>query len=118
MTKQVAVPLTILVVFSAFSTWLVAGEHPLGFLINARDNPWGMQVLLDLVIACSLFVGFMRRDARQRGLPFLPYLVGILLVGSIGALAYLVHRGLAAATPAAATPAGAIAKSHVAGALQ
>ena len=97
MNKNIAVPLTVLLVFTAISLWLVAGESPIGFLTLARDEPCGAQVLLDLVIACSLFVGFMRRDARARGLPFLPYLVLILLMGSIGALAYLVHRGLRAA---------------------
>lgn len=115
MTKQVAVPLTLLVLFTAVSLWLIAGEHPLGFLMNARDDRWGLQVLLDLVIACSLFVGFMRRDARERGLPFVPYLIAILFLGSIGALAYLVHRGLAAEKKAAAPPEGAAAKVQVAG---
>lgn len=116
MTKNIAVPLTVLILFTAISLWLVAGESPIGFLTLARDEPWGAQVLLDLVIACSLFVGFMRRDARARGLPFLPYLVLILLMGSIGALAYLVHRGVAE-KKAAAPPESAAAKVRVARAV-
>lgn len=87
-------PLVVLVAFTAISLWLVAGESPIGFLTLARDEPWGAQVLLDLVIACSLFLGWMRRDARERGLPAAPYFVATVLLGSIGALAYLVHRGL------------------------
>jgi hypothetical protein len=94
--KNIALPLTLLVGFTGFSLWLVAGESPIGFLTLARDEPWGLQVLLDLVLALSLFLTWMRRDARARGIPAWPYFVGTLLLGSPGALAYLVHRGLAA----------------------
>jgi hypothetical protein len=92
--KNIAKPLIVLVLFTGVSLWLVAGESPIGFLTLARDEPWGAQVLLDLVIACSLFLGWMRRDARAHGLPWVPYFVMTLFVGSIGCLSYLVHRGL------------------------
>ncbi len=107
MTKQLALPLTVLVLFTAVSFWLVAGESPIGFLTLAREKPWGAQVLLDLAIALSLFVGFMRKDARARGLPFLPYLLLTMLLGSIGPLAYLVHRALAEKKAGAPDPTAA-----------
>ena len=51
-------------------------------------------MLLDLAIAIFLFAGWMRRDARQRGISATPYLVALPFLGSIAALAYLVRRGL------------------------
>jgi hypothetical protein len=95
--KKIAVPLVVLLAFSAFSLWVVATKGYFGFLTLARDEPWGLQVLLDVCIACVLYSTWMVRDARERKLPVAPYLVAMLFLGSIGALAYLVHRGLQAA---------------------
>ena len=52
------------------------------------------QMLLDLVIALVLFTFWMFPDARKNGIPAWPYFLLILTLGSIGALAYLTHRGL------------------------
>lgn len=94
--KKIAIPLLVLVAFSAFSLWVTATEGYVGFLTLARDEPWGLQLLLDVAIACFLYSTWMVRDARERKLPVAPYLVAMLFLGSIGALAYLVHRGLRA----------------------
>lgn len=90
-----------LLVFSAtllvFATWtgvIVAQHGYTGFLILAAREPWGGQMFVDLVIALLLFTTWMRADAARESLPFWPYLVAILTTGSIGALAYLVHRSL------------------------
>ncbi|HUQ01362.1 MAG TPA: hypothetical protein VM261_02650 [Kofleriaceae bacterium] len=92
--KKIAIPLVVLLAFSAFSLWVVGTEGYFGFLTLARDEPWGMQVLLDVAIACFLYSTWMVRDAREQKLPVAPYLVAMLFLGSIGALAYLVHRGV------------------------
>jgi hypothetical protein len=97
--KKLALPLIVLVAFSVFSSWVVVTEGYFGFLRLARDEPWGLQVLLDVAIACALYSTWMVRDARERRLPIAPYLVAMLFLGSIGALAYLVHRGLRAREP-------------------
>jgi hypothetical protein len=76
--------------------WVTVTEGYFGFLTLARDEPWGLQVLLDVAIACFLYSMWMIRDARERKLPVAPYLVMMLFGGSLGALAYLVHRGVAA----------------------
>lgn len=94
--KTISLPLLVLVPFTAFSSWVVAQHGYLGFLTLAGREPWGLQVLLDLVIACVLVVQWMVRDARSRGLPSAPYVALTLFLGSIGPLAYLVHRGLRA----------------------
>lgn len=87
-------PLTVLIVFTAWSLWLVAGESPVGFLTLSWREPWAAQMLTDLAVACFLVSIWMVRDARARGIPAAPYLLATLLLGSIGPLAYLVHRGV------------------------
>ena len=52
-----------------------------------------MQLLLDLFISLFLVGGWIRRDARERGIFATPYLVALPFVGSIATLAYLIHRG-------------------------
>lgn len=89
----------VLAAFGAFSLWVVYGHGYTGFLSLAGREPWAMQMLLDLVIALSFAVGWMRADARRRGLASWPYLVVTLALGSIGLLAYVVRRGMAATPP-------------------
>jgi hypothetical protein len=84
----------ILAMFTAYSLWVVAGHGYFGFLALAQREPWGMQLLLDLVIACSFGVGWMHADARKRGVASWPYVPVVVAFGSIGLLAYVVVRGL------------------------
>jgi hypothetical protein len=63
----------------------------------------GLQVLVDLTLSLVIVLGFIQRDARERGLPFAPYVVATLLTGSFGPLAYLVHRELAGSRAARPT---------------
>lgn len=80
--------------FFGYSSWVVVRYGYFGFLTLAFHEPWAMQMLLDLVIALFLVSTWMRRDARERGIPVTPYLVLVAVLGSIGALAYLVHRSM------------------------
>ena len=84
-------------VFAAFTlyTAIVVMDHGYtGFIELALGGGWGAQVFIDLVIALLLFMTWMLPDARERGIPAAPYAILILGAGSIGALAYLVHRTL------------------------
>jgi len=85
----------LLAAFGAFSLWVVYGHGYTGFLALAGREPWALQMLLDLVIACSFALGWMWTDARRRGIAAWPYLVVTLFLGSIGLLAYTVRRGMA-----------------------
>jgi hypothetical protein len=98
--KKAILPLVVLVSFSAYSTWVVVDQGYFGFLSLARREPWALQILLDLVIAAIFSATWMRRDARERGLPVWPYLVALPFLGSIASLAYLVHRAFASRAPA------------------
>lgn len=99
-TKEVPMKLRTFSLFAVFSlftvyTAIVVVEHGYtGFIELALGGGWGAQVFIDLVIALLLFMTWMIPDARERGIPGAPYAILILGAGSIGALAYLVHRTL------------------------
>jgi hypothetical protein len=91
---KAALAALVLVPFTAFSLWVVARHGYTGFLTLAGNEPWALQLLIDLVIACSIGMGWVAGDARKRGITAWPYLVTTLFLGSIGILAYVVRRGL------------------------
>ncbi|HWO26161.1 MAG TPA: hypothetical protein VNO30_45855 [Kofleriaceae bacterium] len=87
----------VLAAFTAFSLWVVYGYGYTGFLSLAGREPWALQLLLDLAISLSFTLGWLRADARKRGIAAWPYFVAALFLGSIGVLAYVVRRGLGGA---------------------
>lgn len=82
----------VLIAFGVYSTWVIQGWGYTGFLALAWREPWAMQLLLDLGIACWFGGGWLRRDAIKRGITWWPYLVLIVFAGSIGLLVYTVLR--------------------------
>lgn len=82
----------ILVVFSAFSAYVVQEYGYLGLFEHALTNAATVQVLLDLTIALSLVIIWMWRDAQKQGIAPLPYLLLTVTLGSIGPLLYLLRR--------------------------
>lgn len=82
----------VLVDFAAFSAWVVAQYGYVGLFAQAMTNAATIQVLLDLVIALTLVMAWMWRDAKRHGINPLPFLLLTLTLGSIGPLAYLVLR--------------------------
>lgn len=102
-------PLVLLVVvlaaFSLYTLGVVVNHGYTGFLVLAASEPWGGQMFVDLVIALTLFLIWMLRDAREQGITPWLYVALLLTTGSIGALAYLVHR------TARSSGAGAVAAS-------
>jgi len=82
-----------LAVFGAFSMWVVVTHGYFGFLQVAGREPWALQMLIALVIALSVAVGWMIGDARKRRIATWPYVVATVALGSIGILAYCVRRG-------------------------
>lgn len=84
----------LLAAFGAFSLWVVATQGYFGFVALAGREPWALQMLIDLVIALSVAIGWMTGDARKRGIATWPYIVATVALGSLGILAYCVRRGL------------------------
>lgn len=87
------------IAFVAYSLVVIAGHGYTGFLVLAWREPWGMQMLLDLAIALSLFAGFLVTDAKTRGLRAWPWLLAMATLGSIGAVPYLWYRRAFPARP-------------------
>ena len=100
MTKKQWLIGFVLVDFTVLTAWILAqyGWSYLGFLRDAQSTLAGVQVLIDLVIALTLFLVWMWSDAKRRGISPLPYLVVTLFLGSIGALLYLLRIGGSEAT--------------------
>ena len=89
---QAAVAGVILAAFTAFSLWVIYGHGYTGFLSLAGREPWALQLLIDLAISLTFAVGWVRADARRRGISAWPFVVATPFVGSIAVLAYLVRR--------------------------
>jgi hypothetical protein len=97
----------VLAAFGTYSIWVVAGHGYTGFLTLAGREPWGMQMLLDLVIACTIGTGWMVGDARKHGIATWPFMIATLFLGSLGLLAYIVRRDLVRAASARHEPGAA-----------
>lgn len=82
----------VLTSFLALTGYAVWQHGYLGFFDLAFANAATTLVFVDLSICLGLFLVWMHGDARERGLPFLPYLLVGLTLGSAGPLAYLMHR--------------------------
>ena len=87
---------TILIIaFIAFAvlTGLALWQHGFWGIFEPHFQTFGgAQVFADLVIAISLFLVWMWRDAKANGRNPWPWLVLTLATGSFGALLYLIER--------------------------
>ena len=90
--RQFVAPL-VLVPFVAFSLWVVADVGYFGLLQQAVSTNVGQQVSIDLVLACTMVLVFVHRDAKQRGVAFWPWVLLTVALGSIGPLAYFAYTG-------------------------
>lgn len=82
----------VLLLFLAYTLWVLATIGYVDFFRQALSTPVGIQLVLDLLLSLTLALTWMRGDARSSGVPFAPYLVVTLVLGSAGPLAYLLHR--------------------------
>ena len=89
--KQIGLAV-VLADFAAYTGYVVYRHGYLEFVRVGLSNLVAIQLSLDLVIALSLVTVWMWRDARERGVSFLPYALLTATLGSIGPLLYLVRR--------------------------
>lgn len=75
--------------FMAYSLIPILHEGPIGFVANHTSNFWGVQVWWDLLLALSLTLFLAAPRARRAGMNLALWLIPVLLLGSIGALALL-----------------------------
>jgi len=92
MNVRLAAAITVFLAFTAHSSVVVATHGYTGFVDIALADAWAGQMLVDLAIALVLFSSWMVPDARSHAIPSWPYIVAIVTLRSVGALAYLVHR--------------------------
>ncbi len=78
----------LLLPFALYSTYAVYAVGYIG-IFTSHAHIAGLQVLADLVIACTLALVWMWRDAAATGRNIWPYLAATLTLGSIGPLMYL-----------------------------
>ena len=86
---------TVSIAFTTFTAVVLFDFGIIGFIEAAVANGATTQVSLDLILSIVVALSFIRGDARRRGLPYWPYVVATALTGSIGLLAYVIHRAAA-----------------------
>ena len=85
----------LVVVTAAFTvlTILAVIDHGYAGILTYQFATWaGVQVLVDLVIACALFLVWLWHDAKALGRNPWPWIAITLFLGSFGPLLYLVTR--------------------------
>ena len=81
-----------LIDFLGLTAYAVSQYGYLGFFDAVMANSATTTAVVDLLIALSLVVVWMWRDARERGVSPLFYLILTVTLGSVGPLLYLVQR--------------------------
>lgn len=81
-----------LLAFGALTAVALAHHGYFGIFTTLLQSWAGAQVLVDLVIALTLVMMWMWRDARATGRNVWPWFFATLLLGSFGPLLYLLTR--------------------------
>ncbi|MBI5084086.1 MAG: DUF2834 domain-containing protein [Acidobacteria bacterium] len=84
--------IVVLVLFGALSAAAVWNHGYWGIVSPFLRTYGGGQVLADVVIALSLVLTWMKRDAKRTGRRYWPWLVLTVTTGSFGPLFYLLTR--------------------------
>ncbi|MEM6785644.1 MAG: DUF2834 domain-containing protein [Bacteroidota bacterium] len=85
----------LLLVTAAFFvlTAVAVARHGYVGVFTYQIATWaGMQVLVDLVIACALFLAWLWHDAKALGRNPWPWIALTMVLGSFGPLLYLLTR--------------------------
>ena len=82
----------ILIPFSILSAIALWQHGYWGLFEGQLQTSGGGQVLADLVIALTLVMAWMWRDAQATGRNIWPWIVATLILGSFGPLTYLLTR--------------------------
>ena len=105
MNRTVLILAVVLADFLGLSGWALYRHGYVGLFETVLATPAGIQVSTDLVVALALVSLWMWRDARERGISLLPFVVLTATLGSIGPLCYLLRREWRGVRPVVAAPA-------------
>ena len=84
----------LLVEFVALNVYTIAVGGMSGLTAFFQGlGPYGMLAVTDLLLALTVAVAWMWRDARSKGVRPLPYAILTAASGSVGLLVYLVRHG-------------------------
>lgn len=92
MNWKTVLPALVLIGFAALTAYSIREVGYFGIWLTGLADPGGWQILVDLIIVCTLAIGWMIQDARARGLSVWPYIVITLVGGAFGPLLYLLRR--------------------------
>ncbi|MBE7635306.1 hypothetical protein GUA87_00495 [Sneathiella sp. P13V-1] len=90
MLNRRTIGITLLIPFGALTIYALLQHGYIGLIEFQLSTPAGWQVFADLVISLLLVMGWLLKDARDRGLAFWPWFVGTLFLGAIVPLIYLI----------------------------
>ncbi len=84
----------VLIDFLILTGYTISQFGPVGWVAPLMDNAATIQVTVDLVLALVVALGFVVKDAREKGVNPIPFVVLTLFSGSVGLLAYVAaHLG-------------------------
>ena len=92
MTRKQILFIFLFIAFAILSSWATYRVGIAGIFAAGMNNPGGIQIFVDLIIACSVAWTFMWPDAKRRGINPMPYVIGTLALGSFGLLGYVIRR--------------------------
>ena len=83
---------SVLLSFSILTAHAVYIYGYVGFFREVTSNAASLALSVDLVIALTIILVYMGRDAREHRISVVPYLLLTLAFGSVGPLLYLIRR--------------------------
>ena len=81
-----------LLLFGALTVMALREVGYIGLFMSPLQSLAGMQIFIDLVIALSLVMVWLWRDAQTTGRNAWPWLLATLMLGSFGPLLYLLIK--------------------------
>lgn len=87
------ISIVLLIPFLALTAYAVWDVGLIGIPEYHIHSSAGWQVFVDLVIALVLLLGFLIKDAREKGVNPWPWVIGTLFTGSIAPLFYFAIYG-------------------------
>ncbi|MCB9675982.1 MAG: DUF2834 domain-containing protein [Alphaproteobacteria bacterium] len=94
MNARILVLTAVSLPFLALTTVAVVQHGLIGIFAVALRDTASAQVFADLCVSLFLVTGWLRNDARRRGLAWVPWFVATPFLGSIAPLGYLFWREL------------------------